>query len=104
MPVIRIAPAISGRIVRMSLPPAPSLAKPTHAHHPSCLVDPRHVGRQSAPGSNRMANDTTSSYATYLAHLQEDELVYQLTPAAKRAVFFRLLLCPYSGSGELPSP
>src|SRR3954447_2115681 len=101
MPVIRIAPAISGRIVRMSLPPAPSLAKPTHAHHASRLVDPRHVGRQSAPGSKRMANDTTSPYATYLSHLEKGELAYQFSPAANRAVFFPRLLCPYSGIDKL---
>ena len=48
-----------------------------------------------------MANDTTSPYATYLAHLQKDELAYQFSPAANRAVFFPRLLCPYSGSDKL---
>ena len=48
-----------------------------------------------------MPNDTTSPYATYLAHLEKGELAYQFSPAANRAVFYPRLICPYSGSDQL---
>ncbi len=48
-----------------------------------------------------MPNDTTSPYATYLAHLAKGELAYQFSPAANRAVFYPRLLCPYTGSDQL---
>jgi uncharacterized OB-fold protein len=48
-----------------------------------------------------MPNDTASPLATYLAYLEKNELAYQFSPAASRAVFFPRLLCPYTGSDKL---
>src|SRR5438045_9080464 len=48
-----------------------------------------------------MPNETTSPLATYMSYLEKGELAYQFSPAAKRAVFFPRLLCPYSGSDKL---
>ena len=48
-----------------------------------------------------MPNDTTSPLATYLAHLEKDELAYQFSPQANRAVFFPRIVCPFTGSDKL---
>ena len=48
-----------------------------------------------------MPNDTTSPLATYLAHLEKNELAYQFSPAANRAVFFPRIVCPFTGSDKL---
>jgi len=48
-----------------------------------------------------MPNDTTSPFATYVSHLEKDELAYQFSPAANRAVFYPRVLCPYTGSDKL---
>lgn len=42
-----------------------------------------------------------SPLAIYQAHLDMDELAYQWSPEAGRAVFFPRLVCPYSGSTVL---
>jgi len=38
---------------------------------------------------------------TYLAHLEKDELAYQYSPEAGRAVFYPRVLCPFTGSAKL---
>jgi uncharacterized OB-fold protein len=42
-----------------------------------------------------------SPLAVYQAHLDKGELAYQWSTAAKRAVFYPRLVCPYSGSTAL---
>jgi uncharacterized OB-fold protein len=42
-----------------------------------------------------------SPLAIYQAHLDRGELAYQWSPAARRAVFYPRLVCPYSGSTAL---
>jgi uncharacterized protein len=42
-----------------------------------------------------------SPLAIYQAHLDRDELAYQWSPTAGRAVFYPRLVCPYSGSTAL---
>ncbi|MFM9942585.1 MAG: acetyl-CoA acetyltransferase [Hyphomicrobiaceae bacterium] len=48
-----------------------------------------------------MADARKSPHAIYLAHLERDELAYQWSPDAKRAVFYPRLVCPFSGSTNL---
>ena len=105
MPVIRMAPVTSDRIVRIVvfLRP-PSLAGTRRACAP-CLARvliraPRRQGRVGR-GRKRMPNDPTSPLATYLSHLEKGELAYQFSPAANRAVFFPRVLCPFTGSDKL---
>ena len=42
-----------------------------------------------------------SPLAVYQSYLDKGELAYQWSPAAKRAVFYPRLVCPYSGSTDL---
>jgi uncharacterized OB-fold protein len=48
-----------------------------------------------------MPNAATSPLATYVSYLEKGELAYQFSPAAKRAVFFPRLICPFTGSEAL---
>jgi uncharacterized OB-fold protein len=65
-------------------------------------VDCREAPRlQSCAGEKTMPNAATSPLATYLSHLEKDELAYQFSPQANRAVFFPRLLCPFTGSDRL---
>ena len=45
--------------------------------------------------------ETTSPLAVYRAHLARNELAYQFSPAAGKAIFFPRLVCPYTGSTAL---
>lgn len=45
--------------------------------------------------------DTQSPLGIYVSHLKKGELAYQFSPAAKRAVFYPRVLCPYTGSDQL---
>ena len=42
-----------------------------------------------------------SPLTSYLAHLERDQLAYQWSPQAERAVFYPRVLCPFSGSDQL---
>ena len=42
-----------------------------------------------------------SPLTSYLAHLERDQLAYQWSPQAGRAVFYPRVLCPFSGSDQL---
>ncbi|MBF6630759.1 MAG: OB-fold domain-containing protein [Comamonas sp.] len=42
-----------------------------------------------------------SPLGTYRAYLQKEQLAYQYSPEAGRAVFFPRLVCPFSGSTHL---
>jgi hypothetical protein len=42
-----------------------------------------------------------SPLATYRSHLSRNELAYQFSPAAGKAVFFPRLVCPFTGSTDL---
>jgi uncharacterized protein len=48
-----------------------------------------------------MANATTSPLATYLAHLEQDELAYQFSPSANAAVFYPRVISPKTGHADL---
>jgi len=48
-----------------------------------------------------MAGTQDSPLNTYLDHLARDELAYQFSPDAGRAVFFPRVLCPFTGSDRL---
>ena len=48
-----------------------------------------------------MPAQTQSPLKTYLDHLERDELAYQFSPTAKRAVFYPRVLCPFTGSDQL---
>lgn len=48
-----------------------------------------------------MANITASPLATYLAHLEKNELAYQFSPAANAAVFYPRLISPTTGHADL---
>jgi uncharacterized OB-fold protein len=48
-----------------------------------------------------MPDATRSPLAIYQAHLDNNELAYQWSPKAGRAVFYPRVVCPYSGSTEL---
>ena len=42
-----------------------------------------------------------SPLTSYIAHLERDQLAYQWSPQAGRAVFYPRVLCPFSGSDQL---
>ena len=42
-----------------------------------------------------------SPLAVYQAHLDKDELAYQWSPEAQKAVFYPRVICPFSGSDRL---
>jgi len=48
-----------------------------------------------------MPNATSSPLGTYLDHLEKDELAYQYSPEANKAVFYPRVICPYTGSDRL---
>jgi uncharacterized protein len=48
-----------------------------------------------------MANATTSPLATYLAHLEKNELAYQFSPSANAAVFYPRVINPKTGHVDL---
>jgi uncharacterized OB-fold protein len=48
-----------------------------------------------------MPNATSSPLGTYLGHLEKNELAYQFSPEANRAVFYPRVICPYTGSDQL---
>ncbi len=48
-----------------------------------------------------MDKATTSPLATYLAHLEQDQLAYQFSPEANAPVFFPRVICPKTGSTNL---
>jgi len=48
-----------------------------------------------------MANATISPLATYLAHLEKDELAYQFSPSANTAVFYPRVISPTTGHADL---
>ena len=45
--------------------------------------------------------ETSSPLETYRAHLRRNELAYQYSAAAGKAVFFPRLVCPFTGSTDL---
>jgi uncharacterized OB-fold protein len=48
-----------------------------------------------------MTDDRKSPLTTYLDHLSRNELAYQFSPEAGRAVFYPRLMCPFTGSDRL---
>jgi uncharacterized protein len=48
-----------------------------------------------------MPTQTQSPLKTYLDHLERDELAYQFSPTANRAVFYPRVVCPFTGSDKL---
>src|ERR1700752_1091737 len=48
-----------------------------------------------------MPDQKESPLNAYLDHLGKNELAYQFSPEAGRAVFFPRVLCPYTGSDKL---
>jgi uncharacterized OB-fold protein len=48
-----------------------------------------------------MTDDRKSPLTTYLDHLSRNELAYQFSPEAGRAVFYPRLMCPFTGSERL---
>lgn len=48
-----------------------------------------------------MSAPATSPFKTYVAHLDRDQLAYQWSSVAGRAVFYPRLLCPSTGSDQL---
>lgn len=48
-----------------------------------------------------MPGNQDAPLKTYLDHLGRDELAYQFSPAAGRAVFFPRVICPFTGSDKL---
>jgi uncharacterized OB-fold protein len=42
-----------------------------------------------------------SPLAVYQAHLEKDELAYQWSPQAQKAVFYPRVICPFTGSDQL---
>jgi uncharacterized OB-fold protein len=48
-----------------------------------------------------MEKATASPLATYLAHLEQDQLAYQFSPEANAPVFFPRVICPKTGSTNL---
>jgi uncharacterized OB-fold protein len=48
-----------------------------------------------------MTTVQASPLATYLAHLDRDELGYQFSPEADAPVFFPRVICPKTGSDKL---
>jgi uncharacterized OB-fold protein len=48
-----------------------------------------------------MPGDQDSPLKTYIDHLRRNELAYQFSPDAGRAVFYPRILCPFTGSARL---
>ncbi len=48
-----------------------------------------------------MPNATSSPLGPYLDPLEKDELAYQFSPEANKAVFYPRVICPYTGSDRL---
>ncbi len=48
-----------------------------------------------------LSTEEGSPLATYRAYLSRNELAYQFSPAAGKAVFFPRLVCPFTGSTKL---
>src|SRR5437868_1994556 len=48
-----------------------------------------------------MPTDQNAPLKTYLDHLARNELAYQFSREARRAVFFPRVLCPFTGSDQL---
>lgn len=48
-----------------------------------------------------MTNTSTSPLATYLAHLERNELAYQFSPSANTAVFYPRVISPTTGQADL---
>jgi uncharacterized OB-fold protein len=48
-----------------------------------------------------MPTDQDAPLKTYLDHLTRNELAYQFSREAGRAVFYPRVLCPYTGSDQL---
>ena len=48
-----------------------------------------------------MPDQQASPLSTYLDHLGKNELAYQFSPGAGRAVFYPRVLCPFTGSDKL---
>ncbi|AMN40641.1 Zn-ribbon domain-containing OB-fold protein [Rhodoplanes sp. Z2-YC6860] len=48
-----------------------------------------------------MPDQQASPLNTYLDHLGKNELAYQFSPEAGRAVFYPRVLCPFTGSDKL---
>jgi uncharacterized OB-fold protein len=48
-----------------------------------------------------MLTDQNAPLKTYLDHLARNELAYQFSREARRAVFFPRVLCPFTGSDQL---
>ena len=48
-----------------------------------------------------MPDNQDAPLKTYVDHLERDELAYQFSPDAGRAVFYPRLLCPFTGSDRL---
>ena len=48
-----------------------------------------------------MPTDQTSPFKTYLDHLARNELAYQFSREAGRAVFYPRVICPFTGSDNL---
>ena len=48
-----------------------------------------------------MPGKQDSPLTTYLGHLERNELAYQFSPEAERAVFYPRVMCPFTGSDRL---
>lgn len=48
-----------------------------------------------------MPGHQDSPLTTYLGHLEKNELAYQFSPEAGRAVFYPRVMCPFTGSDRL---
>jgi uncharacterized OB-fold protein len=48
-----------------------------------------------------MPGKQDSPLTTYLGHLERNELAYQFSPEAERAVFYPRVVCPFTGSDRL---
>ena len=48
-----------------------------------------------------MPDQPLSPLNTYIGHLENNELAYQFSPEAGRAVFYPRVLCPFTGSDRL---
>ena len=48
-----------------------------------------------------MPGNQDSPLTTYLDHLERNELAYQFSPEAGRAVFYPRTMCPFTGSNRL---
>ena len=48
-----------------------------------------------------MPDPQVSPFNTYKGHLERNELAYQFSPEAGRAVFYPRVMCPFTGSDRL---